>query len=402
VADAPGTAAASAPAEGLSGRLILALLASQMGVHAAMAGLRMAAPLQSLREGASTSAVGLVLALFAVAPVALAWQAGRMADRFGFHRPMRVAVALAVVSGLLAVGSTLVEGASHLVLLGVAALLSGAAANFGVLAIQRTAGLAARNATERVQLFSWLGVAPSLANVVGPVSVGFVIDLLGFRWAYGLVLLLPLMTWVAIRHVPASTGAAQAPPAGSPQSFWTLLELPGLKRLLVVNWLLAICWDVHTFAVPVLGHGFGFSASTIGLILGTFTLSVSLVRLAIPTLAHRLRPQTVVFGCMVGTALIYAAYPLASAAWVMAVLAALLGITLGSAQPMIMSTLHQMSPAGRHGELLAFRSMAINTSSVVMPMAFGALGVVVGASALFWGVAMAVGSGSALARRLRV
>ena len=29
---------------------------------------------------------------------------------------------------------------------------------------------------------------------------------------------------------------------------------PMMRRLLLVNWLLASCWDVHTFVVPVLGH----------------------------------------------------------------------------------------------------------------------------------------------------
>ena len=41
-----------------------------------MAGLRMAAPLQALREGYSAWAVGLLLALFAAAPVVLALHAG--------------------------------------------------------------------------------------------------------------------------------------------------------------------------------------------------------------------------------------------------------------------------------------------------------------------------------------
>ena len=50
---------------------------------------------------------------------------------------------------------------------------------------------------------------------------------------------------------------------------WDLLDSPGLKRLLLVNWLLSMCWDVHSFAVPILGHERGYSASTIGLVLGT-------------------------------------------------------------------------------------------------------------------------------------
>ena len=69
---------------------------------------------------------------------------------------------------------------------------------------------------------------------------------------------------------------------------------------------------------------------------------------------------------------------------------------------MIMSTLHHLTPDQRHGEALALRSMAMNGSSTVMPLIFGALGSVVGAGVLFWLVAGAVGSGAWLTRRLKV
>lgn len=369
-----------------------------------MAGLRMAGSLQTLQEGAGTMAVGLIIALFAVAPVAVALWAGRFADRHGFHRPMELAMSLTMSAGALAWLSTAVPGVGHVVLLALAALLSGAGANIGVIAMQRTAGVVARDSTERVRLFSWMAAAPSLANVVGPVAAGFLIDGVGFGAAYAAMLLMPLATLWAVRVVPRHVGrpAAVADDRGERPSALSLLGLPGLKRLLFVNWLLATCWDVHAFAVPVLGHGFGFSASVIGLVLGTFTLSVTLIRLAIPAIAHRLQERTVVTASMLATMVLYAAYPFASSPWAMAALASMLGITLGCGQPMIMSTLHRLTPDGRHGESLAFRSMAINFSSAVMPLAFGLAGTVVGAGALFWVVGGAVGAGAWVARRLPV
>ncbi len=84
----------------------------------------------------------------------------------------------------------------------------------------------------------------------------------------------------------------------------------------------------------------------------------------------------------------------------MAVCAMALGVTLGAVQPMIMSTLHQLTPGQRHGEALAFRSMAINASSTLMPLLFGVAGTAVGAAVLFWAVGGALGAGSWLARRL--
>ncbi len=394
---APAGGVAAQPA--FSGRVLVALIVGQLGLHSAMAGLRMAAPLQALREGYSAWAVGLLLALFAAAPVLLALHAGRLADRHGYHRPVRIAAALTITGMLLAVASTQLVGGWHFALLCAAATFTGSGANMGMLTIQRTAGLAARDATERVRVFSWLGIAPSFSNVIGPVSVGFVIDAAGFAAGYALLLALPLATLWSARGVPKQPPRLAAA-LSAEHTAWDLLAAPGMKRLLLVNWLLSMCWDVHGFAVPILGHEHGFSASTIGLILGTFTLSVTGVRLFIPVLAHRLHEARVVSGAMVGTAVVFGLYPLATTPWLMGGCAALLGLTLGSVQPMIMSTLHRLTPDQRHGEALAFRSMAINASSTVMPLLFGAAGTVVGAAVLFWAVGGAVGAGSWLARRL--
>ena len=395
MADAQDEQASSAT----SGRMLLALIVGQLGLHSAMAGLRMAAPLQALREGYSAWTVGLLLALFAAAPVLLALHAGRLADRHGYHRPVRIAAGLRVLGMLLAVGSTWLAGPAHFGLLCLAASLTGAAANMGMLTIQRTAGLSARDSADRMRIFSWLGVAPSFANVIGPVTVGFVIDAAGFTMAYGVLLMLPLVTWFSARVVPRSvlSAAAERP---ARQNAWDLLSAPGMKRLLVVNWLLSMCWDVHGFAVPILGHERGFSASTIGLILGTFTLSVSAIRVCVPFMAHRLNEVQVVRGAMLGTGIVFALYPLAREPWMMGLCAVFLGLTLGAVQPMIMSTLHHLTPDDRHGEALAFRSMTINASSTLMPLIFGAAGTLTGTALLFWIVGGAVGAGSWVARKL--
>jgi MFS family permease len=380
--------------------VLLALIGAQIGVHAAMAGLRMAAPLQALREGHSAWAVGVLLALFAAAPVVLALAAGRLADRHGYHRPAHVAVALTAAGTVLAVASTWVAGAAHFALLCVAASCAGAGANIGMITLQRLVGQQARDGVERVRIFSWVGLAPSLANVVAPVLAGFAIDLGGFGAAYGLLTALPLVSWACMRRVPRAPRPAR-PPTPPGRTRWDLLRAPGMKRLLLVNWVLSSCWDVHSFAVPVLGHQFGFSASTIGLILGGFTLSVSGVRLLLPLLAHRVREVAVVRASMLGTAAVFALYPLATSPWLMGACAAMLGVTLGIVQPMIMSLLHHVTPEARHGEAIALRSMSINAASTMMPLLFGAVGAALGAALLFWVMAAATAAGSSTAQGLR-
>jgi MFS family permease len=381
-------------------RVLPALIVGQIALHAAMAGQRMAAPLQALQAGHSAWAVGVLLALFAALPVLTALAAGRMAARHGYHRPVQVAVACTMVGAGLALAACLLPGWWRFALLCLGAAASGVGTNVGLIVIQRTAGHLAVDPTERLRVFSWLGMAPSLANVVGPVAAGFMIDAGGFAAAYGLMLVLPLASlWIA-RWVPRVARPADAGPSRAGGSTWDLLTTPGLKRLLFVNWLLSASWDVHSFAVPVLGHGRGYSASTIGLVLGSFTLAVTAVRFVIPMLAHRLNEVVVLRAAMLLTGVVFALYPFAGTPWLMGICATLLGITLGAVQPMIMSTLHHLTPAHRHGEAIAFRSMAINASSSLMPLAFGLVGTALGPGVMFWIMGAAVGAGSQVARGL--
>jgi len=382
-------------------RQLVLLMVGQIALHAAMAGQRMAAPLQALEAGHSAWTVGVLLALFAALPVLIAMPAGRMADRHGYHRPQRVATGLSLFGVACALAACWLPGWWQFGLQCLAAAASGAGTNVGVIVVLRAAGLLAGDSTERMRVFSWLGMAFSGANVLGPVTAGFLIDAGGFAAAYGVLLAMPLVSVWVMRQLPVPTH--QAAPAVRPvgASRWELLSTPGLKRLLFINWLLSASWDVHSFAVPVLGHARGYNASTIGLVLGVFTAAVTVVRFAIPMLAHRLQEVAVLRAAMVMTAAVFAIYPFAGTPWGMAGCASLLGLALGAVQPMIMSTLHQMTPPHRHGEAIAIRSMAINFSSSVMPLAFGVAGTALGPGAVFWLMGAAVGGGSWAVQGLR-
>jgi MFS family permease len=375
-------------------RPLLALILGQISLHSCMAGVRMAAPLQALRQGHSEWSVGVLMALFALAPIALALPAGRMADRHGYHRPLHLAVALSFAGGVIAALT------SHYLAMCVAALLTGAGANVGLITIQRTAGHMAADGTERMRVFSWLGLAPALANVVGPVAAGALIDLAGFRAAFALLMLLPLAALVSSRLVEREAPSGVAPSAARPRTSWDLLREPSMRHLLLINWLVSASWDVHSFVLPILGHERGLTASAIGTILGLFAVSVAGVRLVIPLIAHRLSESQVLSGAMLAVAAIYAVYPFMHTAWPMAACACLLGLALGAVQPMVMSTLHHITPRERHGEAIALRSMTLNLSSTLMPLLFGLVGATVGAASLFWVMGAAVGAGSFPARRM--
>jgi MFS family permease len=373
---------------------VLRLVATQVCLHAAMAGFRMAAPLLALQAGYSAAAVGVLLALFALSQVFLALPAGRFSDRHGLHRPLRWAVATASC----ALGLAVVW--PHFVVLCASALGVGAASGLALIALQRHAGRLANSPTELREVFSWLAIGPSLSNFLGPVLAGVLIDSAGFRSAFLAMALLPWVAWLLVARVPALPPVPVV--AGAPTlSSWAMSRQPAFRRLLLINWMLSSCWDVHTFLVPVIGHERGLSATVIGAILGAFAVAATLVRMAMPWIAARLHEGRVVGFAMVATAVLLALYPLAQQVWWMAVLSVLLGVALGSVQPMIMSALHQITPQGQHGQALALRSMTINASSVVMPLLFGSVGAVVGVSVVFYGVACVVGAGARMGFGLR-
>lgn len=369
------------------------LIGAQICVHAGMTGFRMAAPLMALREGYSAAAVGVLLALFALAQVFLALPAGRYAERHGLFKPFVLASAVATGGGMAAVVWP------HFGVLCFTALCGGAGVCLAMIALQRHVGHLAADATELRQVFSWVAIGPSISNFLGPFLAGLLIDASGFRAAYLLLALLPSLAWWWIRKIPEHRSKPDITVA-SQGSAWGLLRNRPFRNLMLVNWMLSSCWDVHTFLVPVLGHDRGYSATVIGTILGAFAIAATLIRLVLPLMAARLRESWVIAGAMVSTAVLFGVYPLVEAAWAMGALSVLLGLALGSVQPMVMSTLHQITPRNRHGEALGLRSMAINGSSVLMPLLFGSAGLVIGAGGVFWVVGSVVGLGALIAARL--
>ena len=357
----------------------------------------MALPVQALQRGYSQVFVGPLVALFSLAPVALAIPAGRLADRRGYHIPNRLAVALTAAGGACAL-----LGALHTPLLYplscLGALLSGAGCNIGLITIQRSAGKSARDVTELKQIFSWLGIAPSISHVLGPGGAGLLIDHAGYEAAFGALALVPLASLLVSRLVPQEQPSA--PSAGERRPAWDLLSEPLLRRLLLVNWCMSASWDVHAFVVPILGHELDLSASAIGSVLGAFAVAVTAVRLVLPVLAHRLGEGQVLRAAMWLAGATFALYPFARSVWSMGACAMALGCALGCSHPMVMTALHQITPSARHGEAIALRSMSISLSSVLMPLGFAAAGALLGASGLFWSMAAIVGGGSLFAGEL--
>jgi MFS family permease len=374
------------------------LIGGHVCLHAAMAGMRMAVPLWALKQGFSAATVGVLVALFALTQVFIALPAGRYVDRQGLKKPLSWAITTSCA------GAAMAAVYPHVLSLMMAALLMGGATGLAVIAVQRHAGRASQSHVQLKQAFSWIAIGPAASNFLGPLTAGVLIDFVGYRAAFAAMALLPWVCWFLMQPIsePASFNTDQSNNKTPLRSAWQLVNEPMFRRLLLVNLMLSACWDVHGFVVPLIGHERDYSASVIGMILGAFAIAAAAIRVALPLLAHSLREWAVITCAMVMTSLLLAVYPLMPTALSMGVVSVFLGFTLGTVQPMIMSTLHQITPEERHGEAIALRMMTINSSSVAMPMLFGLAGAALGTAALFWVAAVIVGVGASLAVKLKL
>jgi predicted MFS family arabinose efflux permease len=97
----------------------------------------------------------------------------------------------------------------------------------------------------------------------------------------------------------------------------------------------------------------------------------------------------------------YMLVPLVSDAPLLAVVAFLLGIGLGCAQPLTILLTYNHAPPGRAGEALGLRLAVNKLTQILVPITFGALGSAFGLLPVFWanGVFLLAGGVVSLAER---
>jgi len=360
--------------------------------HTGFVGSRMVVSLYALNQQASPFTVGALLSLYALLPMLLAVAAGRLIDRVGVVRPMAWAGA-ALVAGIALPGVW-----PSLDALFVAAAAIGLAFMVYHVALNHTVGSMGAPADRAVN-FSWFALGFSVGGFCGPLLTGFAIDALGHRAAFLLLAAFPAAGLCALyltRHRLPVRHAQHAETAE--RRVVDLLREPRLRAAFVASALLATGWDLYTFVIPIYGSSVGLSASTIGMVMGSFAAATFTVRLVMPVLARRrVREWTVVGLALAISGAAYSMFPFFTQVPMLMALSFLLGIGLGCAQPMIMSLLYAASPAGRQGEVVGVRTTMMNASHTFMPLAFGALASL-GMGPVFWSMSLLLVCGSALVR----
>ncbi|MFN9479168.1 MAG: MFS transporter [Betaproteobacteria bacterium] len=373
------------------------IIAIAVLAHLVFVSVRLTGSLDALSNKASTFTVGVLMALFALVPMLIAVRAGRWLDEVGPRRPAVLGIGL-ILAGVV-LPAAFPDPVADIAPLLVAAALVGTGQTLAMMSVQQVVG-ERTDPERRAAAFSWLALGGSVSSFAGPVASGLLIDSIGHCATFVVLVLLAAgaLAWVwAQRPLLTHAGDRAAPPV--PVHPLQLLRHRELRHVLIATAVISMSWDLQTFMVPVHGTRVGLSASEIGLVLGAFAAATFVVRLAMPWLSRRFTEWQVLIFTLFAACTAFALFPLFGGVVTLAVVAFVLGLGLGAAQPNVMSLLHSRSPPGRVGEALGMRTTIMSGSHVVLPLVFGAAGSVLGAAAAFWTMALIVGGAGAAAVR---
>jgi predicted MFS family arabinose efflux permease len=360
--------------------------------HLAFVGARMTTVLFALELGASEAAVGILMSLFALLPMLLSVSAGRLIDRVGPRRPLAVSLAV------LAVSAALPFAVPGLATLYVSTTLLGVSFMYVHIAMNSVFG-AHGSPEERAVNFSWLALGFAISNSIGPLVAGYAIDGFGHAPAFVILSLFPAIGLALLSLRKRPLPRPDQGPLARRTGVLDLLRIPGLRHTFWVSLLLATGWDLFTFLTPLYGARLGLSAAAIGVILSTFAVATLTVRIAMPVLIKKLRQWVIIFAALAISGACYVLFPFAQSVPPLMALSFVLGLGLGSAQPVIMSLLYAASPPGRQGEAVGVRTSLLNGSHTLIPLASGAASSAVGMAPVFWVLAACLLGGAWFARR---
>ena len=361
----------------------------------ALRGAKMLVSLDALANGASAFQVGLIGAAFPVFPLLLAVYAGKVSDRIGVRPPM-IGGSLVFCAGL----------AIPLVAPGIPGLVAGAACvGLGQIFFQvSTHNLigAFGDGEARTRNFATFSMGQSISAFAGPAVTGFSIDGWGFGPTFALL--------AAVAAAPAlilGLRPSIVPPRRGPvreESPGRSLELLGdraLRRTLLMSGVTLTGIELFQFYFPVYGRFIGLTASAIGLVMASYAVAAFLVRMGMQGASRRIGELGVLTASLFVAGTTYLLVPMVSHALLLAVVAFLLGLGLGSAQPLTILLTYNHAPRGRSGEALGMRITVNKVTQIAVPVIFGGLGSAFGVVPVFWanGAFLLAGGVMSLAER---
>jgi MFS family permease len=333
--------------------------ALSIGLYA-MAGLLV--PLQAQALGLAADEIGYVAGAAALLSTLFAIPCGRACDRYGARA---ATAAFALLAAAATIVTAFATSFAALVVLQLVAGFARAACWMGAQAYVAALG-AGGDGKRRTVAFSFAAMAGPLVTIA---ATGAIARFLGYGGAilvtgcaYGLLV-------VAILIVPPAPPPAIQPPA----PLRALLAMPGMKRVLLANFLRFASSIARLTFFPLYLAGLGFSITAIAAIvtLGNI-VATAIVPAAAPLLARLGAARLLDLALMLCLGAL-ALTPLASGVAALGFLSILWGVGMGVSLPALLQETATVAGSGRIGLATGFRQTISEGASLICPVLLGAV-----------------------------
>lgn len=365
---------------------------------------------RALGLGAGPFEVGLMAAVFSIAPALLAVFVGRSIDRLGEAWFIRGALLAMTIGALLA------ASVGSLALLAVSQMVTGLGHVTNLIAGQ--AMVANRGGREgRDHRYGYYSTMGSLGHLAGPLIGTTLVGsfALGAAPISGAdnpqgpaFLAAAILTTIAFalawrlprrRSDARATATTEDGSDGLLRAARSVLSRPGMPFAMLVSMIVVSSIDVLIAYLPLYGDARGLSVSMVGVLLAIRAGSSMVSRVFMGALIARLGRNRLLAASMGAATLGLAALPIVDSPAVLAALMVLIGLGLGIGQPMTMAWVANRSPRAERGTALGVRLTGNRSALVIVPLVVGAVAGATGVSVIFWLVALFLGGGALVGYR---
>ena len=347
---------------------------------------------RALELDANAAQVGLIAAVYALFPILLALQFGRLVGKLGEGKFIIAGTFIMILT------SVFLVFAHSLLLLAIATALSGIAHLACMIGGQTMVAL--RTPRENYdRYFGYYTFSASVGHLAGPLLAALVAGSDGVlpkstsnAFVLGAVLsiaaLVPVISWR--REKPSVVGKTHED--GTYSMAMKVVRKPGILAAIYISLAISAVADVLVVFLPLYGSENNFSPYAVGFILALRAGTTMLSRLFLGRLSERFTTyQLLLWSTLISvlacTAMAFAKTPLSLAAVVFVA-----GFSLGIGQPLTMSLVSQKTQADERAIAVSARLMGNRIGQFMVPAAAGVIAAASGAGAVFIGLAILLGS----------
>ncbi len=343
-------------------------------------------PIWLAGTGESAATIGLIIGSKHILPILLAIHGGALMDRFGARSVMVSCLMLAVIT------LPLFPWVGWFPLIVVLQVIAGFGTSMGWLGSQTLFGQLMRRDHMYAGRFAF---ALRVGGFVGPPIAGLVWDNLGVGsgflflglWALGAVimaLMVPRSATIAPEGAQKARMADMIPRWSDYRAAFRLATIPAMTVVLMVTVVRISASSVQDSFYPLYLTTVGFTATQIGLLMTISSASAAASTLSITWVVRYVRPMWVLIISAAWSVILITITPLLPTFTMLAIAAALRGLSMGVSQPLMMSMLIGAAGQGSQGKGAALRTTANRVAAAVTPICMGAMAAFTGLANSFY------------------